>query len=207
MEYYYGYGDLGDKLISECEKEKPDFAHAKDLIAQMDTISISNDDGSENILSEIIMGYPGEAADGIGSGENLPAVIRLFLDSGFDLSMNSGYFGRKCLRNLAWSSYDKYTLDAAKILLDAGVDPEVDTDGESVTALMSIKMQAAGISFISDYNDENLFYTMLQIFEAAGRGAPYHGIDFFTVCIGKKISAIYVFAAREEFSKNSDGTI
>ena len=48
------------------------------------------------------------------------AIIRFFLDHGFDVNKCDGCFGTQCLWALTPSTYDRYMIEATKILLDAG---------------------------------------------------------------------------------------
>ena len=57
MENTYGYKPLSYELITLFRSGAPDFAAAEDLIRRGADVNDQGNDRSENVLSEILMGY------------------------------------------------------------------------------------------------------------------------------------------------------
>ena len=144
MAYDYGYGDLGNKLVELFQSEKIDFDAAEDLIRQGADVNTIGKDDNENILSVVIENLCTSGSDDAASeacnncerddctgcehscdsrqnpGRFMCAVIRFFLDHGFDVNQCDGCFGAQCLEALTLSTFDRYMIEATKLLLDAG---------------------------------------------------------------------------------------
>lgn len=205
------YGLYENELLRECQTYPPNLHKIQTLITNGANVNASDND--DILLGEIIMGYGWRArpkcddcekedeacdtcpenADNHYGGFYLPVLIKLFLDNGFDASVRDGAYGGICLRSLSWSSYDKYILEAAKLLLDAGADPEykMEEDVESVLSRMAVKESAARC-LDEDHEEENLFAAMVEILDAKIKGKDYHNIYYYDAILGKRIDAIYV---------------
>ena len=85
------------------------------VLSSVEDINMFDNDYEETILSDLIGNY-----DLCYNGSLIPDIIRSFIKHGYDVHANDGINGGLCLSQLCWSSYDKYILDAAKVLLDAG---------------------------------------------------------------------------------------
>lgn len=139
----YGYKPLSYELITLLRSGAPDFAAAEDLIRRGADVNDQGDDKGENVLSEILMGYWQSGTDDMAQeecwncelsrnecaacehnlnpnvGESMIKVIRFFLNHGFDVNRNDGRHGAQALNSLTLSSFDRYMIDATKMLLDA----------------------------------------------------------------------------------------
>ena len=220
MAYDYGYGDLGNKLVRLFSSGAPDFDAAEDLIRQGADINAIGKDDDENILSEILNGYWCSRYDDTISacddcdvcdyrdeslcddcehnlnlnpnfGASMCAIIRFFLDNGFDVNKCEGCFGAQCLWALTLSTYDRYMIEATKLLLDAGAK-------NRTISLESTDPDDTPWSFIStegsyqgtcehDYSLANIFEAVYQVYQAVEDGKPYSGIDSYEMAVGKKV--------------------
>ena len=129
MSYDYGYGELENKLIVLLRSGPPDFAAAEELLRQGADVNAVGKSNSENVLSEILDSYGCPYQDDAGKqdadwyaepGAAMCAVIRFFLDHGFDVNRRDGCFGAQCLRALTLTTFDRFMIEATKILFDSG---------------------------------------------------------------------------------------
>lgn len=204
--YDYGFGDLSNALYEALIQYPPNFADAQKLVDMgADIHAKSKSDDDENILAQIILGYPhvdypdeelsNEEFKAYWSnfdGRYLPQIIQFFLDNGFDVARDHQRYGADCLRNLTWSSYDGFILDATKLLLSVGASYDfTDEDHESVMAWVGTK---AAVSSNVSHNDKEsqLFSAMLEILDAHQHGQNYNVIDSWTRCEGLHINQIIV---------------
>lgn len=200
----YGFDMISNKLYEALIAYPPDFKSAQQYIHKgADIHARSKDDDCENILAQIILGYPHvdhpdenlsqEDRDAYWAqydGRYLPEIVRFFLANGFDVTLDHQRFGADCLRNLSWSSYDRYILDATKLLLSAGASYTYeDEDQESVIEWIGTK---ASLSTHTDGNAASalLFCTMWDILDAHRKGEDYTKIDSCLCCIGEKINQV-----------------
>lgn len=223
MAFDYSYGALEDKLIELLQSKAPDFDAAEELIRQGADLNAVGKEDDENILSEILVGYwwprcsdtSGDSCDAcVGKhcdscehhsdlnpalGPSMCAVIRFFLDHGFDVNKCDGCFGAQCLCGLAYSTYDRYMIEATKLLLDAGArnrTVSLTTTDEYETPWSYIATQAGYLSTCEhDHSTANIFEAIYQIYQAVEDGRPYSGIDSYELAIGKKI--LRVLAERD----------
>lgn len=212
MAYDYGYGELNNRLIELFESGTPDFEAAKGLINQgADLNAIGRDDG-ENILSEILGGYwwseYDESPDNLCNhcekencfgcqynnnpnlGQSMCDIIHFFLDNGFDVTKNEGCFGAQCLYALTLSTFDKYMIEATKILFDAGaVNRTVSLNpNESATPWDFIGTEGSYQATCEENHAlANIFEAVYQVYLAVDEGRPYRGIDSYEIAVGKKI--------------------
>ena len=226
MAFDYGYGKLENELIELLRTAAPDFEKAKELIEAGADINKSNSDGDENVLSEIIGGYwftkfdyDDEACKNCEDdekscrdctkcktlnqdpGKSMCDVIRFFLDNGFDVNKNEGRFGAQCLFALVLSTFDRYMIDAIKILLDAGAknrtvsyDPN---DDSTPWDFISTEACYHGC-FDDEHALSNLFDAAYEIYQAVEEGRPYKYIDTFEASVGKKIIKVLVESNNQE---------
>lgn len=215
MDYDYGYGELGNKLISLFRSGAPDFDAAEKLIRQGADINAVGKNCSKNILSEILSGYwwteHGDTVcevcdrceeDHCGDcehnrslnpnlGPSMCAIIRFFLDHGFDVNKCDGCFGAQCLWELTLSTFDRYMIEATKLLFDAGAK-------NRTISLKSTDEYTTPWSFIAtegsyqgtcehNYSTANIFEAVYQIYQSVEDGKPYNGIDSYEMAVGKKI--------------------
>ncbi len=128
------------------------------------------------------------------NGALIPEVIKHFLSNGYDVLANEGANGGLVLSALCWSSYDKYVLDATKVLFDAGAPLEYkssDEDDEFAGVIGSLEWKIPGAwGPDCDYNMANTleaYYAMAKAFEA---GENYKDIDSFHKCIGEIVTKV-----------------
>jgi hypothetical protein len=215
LEYDYGYGELGNKIIELFCSGAPDFDAAEKLIEQGADLNAAGTDDDENILSEILEGYwwseKGDSFDddcddcedthcdhcehnrnlNPNLGSSMCAIIRFFLDHGFDVTKCDDCFGAQCLRALTFSAFDRHMIEATKILFDAGAK-------NRPTSPTSTNRFEEPWSYIStersyqktcecNYATANIYEAVYQIYQAIEDGRPYSGIDSYEIAVGKKI--------------------
>lgn len=216
----YGYGKLENELIALFHSGPPDFAAAEELIRQGADINAIGEDDSENVLSEILSLYERAAyydhicdyrncnefncedcehyVDwGSTPGEAMCAIIRFFLNHGFDVTKHEGCFGAQCLYAVGFSTNDRYMIDATKILLDAGATNRslsLSPDGDKETPMDC--MATAGM--YQEFPLENIYEALYQIYLAIEAGKPYRGIDSYEIAIGKKIRKVLAASDGEQ---------
>jgi len=115
---HYVYGKYEDKLLDLMAEGNADFVQADKLIAAGADINASSDNNDENILSYIILEYRMNHRKNVG--KKLYKIVEYFLSKGFDVNKNDGKYGASCLEAIKFATYDPYTIDLAKLLLDAG---------------------------------------------------------------------------------------
>lgn len=214
-DYDYGYGDLENKLIRLFRSGAPDFATAEDLIRQGADINAVGKDDDENILSEILSGYwwsehgdiISDACDNCDEnhcdncehnrdlnpnlGASMCAIIRFFLAHGFDVNKCDGCFGAQCLWALTLSTFDRYMIEATKLLLDAGaknrtVSPTSTDQDETPWCFIATESSYQGTCEHA-HSTANIFEAVYQVYQAVADGKPYSGIDSYEMAIGKKV--------------------
>lgn len=206
----YGYGELGDKLLTLFRSGPPDFEAADRLLKLgADINAEGNGDEGENILSKILLGYPEYRIDGQeyepdgceepphcsdqnpDCGESMIKIIRYFLDNGFDVTKKNDKYGAWCLYAVVLSVFDAHIIEATKILFDAGAknvqfgESEYDTPSNSVAAEGAYQETCLG-----DYHLGYIYEAVYQIYEAINDGKPYSGIDSYECARGKVINQI-----------------
>ena len=120
-------------------------------------------------------------------------VIQFFLDHGFDVNRNDGKHGAQCLNALTLSSFDRYMIEATKLLFDAGAQNIPVEDDPSETPMNWIGTEGSYQDTCEhDHHLGNIFEATYQVYVAVENGRPYSGIDSYEAAIGKKI--LYVMA-------------
>jgi hypothetical protein len=218
--------DLDAALERAVGQYPPDFKMAKDLLAQGANINAEGYLDSETLLSNIIMGYPRDAAmnpcmqcksDECDEclheyrefdSKFLPEIVRFFIENGYDISKDNNRFGGEALYALCWSSYDSAILDAAKILLDAGADPLYITEDQD-TVLDVVNWKLSGCIPVDDSLELECLYTVLyDIMEAGSKGQDYSKIEWADKVIGRKIEKVFSCASTVKealFAKEVNG--
>lgn len=215
MAYDSGYGDLGDRIIKLFRTGAPDFEAAEELIKQGADLNAIGTDDEENILSEILAGYwysafgdniseackncddhPCEDCDSKRNlnpdlGPSMCKIIRFFLAHGFDVTKRDGCFGAQCLSALTLSTFDRYIIEATKLLLDAGaknrtISPASTDDSETPWTSIGIEGNHQSVCEHA-YALANIYEAVYQIYQALEDGRPYSGIDSYEAAVGKKI--------------------
>lgn len=214
MAYDYGYGDLENKLIELFRSGAPDFGSAEKLIRQGADINAIGKNNCKNILSEILSGYwwseYGDACDNCNEnkcddceqnrnlnpnlGPSMCAIIRFFLDHGFDVNKYDGCFGSQCLWALTLSTFDRYMIEATKILFDAGaknrtISPTSTNTRETPWSFIATEGSYQG-TCEHDHATANIFEAVYQVYQAVEDGKPYNGIDSYEMAVGKKVQKV-----------------
>lgn len=214
----YGYGALENQLIELFRSGAPDFNAAEELIRQGADVNAVGREDDENVLSEILFGYwmsargdsvvdfcedcDASRCNGCRNNRNLNpnmgtsmcAIIRFFLDHGFDVKKCDGCFGAQCLGALRLSTFDRSMIAATKLLLDAGaknrtVSPTSTSQYETPWDLIGYEGSYQG-TCEHDHAAANIFEAAYQIYLAVEEGRPYGGIDSYEMAIGKKIRKV-----------------
>lgn len=216
MSYNYGYGELENKLIELFRSGAPDFAAAEELIKQGADVNAIGKDPDENVLSEILQGYwwskygddmPAECDEcdeencehcqhnkvdkNPELGKSMCHIIRFFLSNGFDVNKFDGCYGAQCLYALTLSTYDRYFLEATKLLFDAGAknrNTSYDERCDGDTPWDFVGMEGSYQDTCEhDHSNGNLYEAVYQMYQAVDEGRPYSGIDTYEAAIGKKV--------------------
>ena len=189
---HYVYGKYEDKLLDLMAEGNADFVQADKLIALGADINASGDNNDENILSYIILEYRMNHRKNVG--KKLYKIVEYFLAKGFDVNKNDGKYGVACLESLIFATFDPYTIDLAKLLLDEGArnvsyDDKrgYDTLHESFSTESSFQRLCCNDEHLS-----NIFESVYQVFEAQKNGRDYHGVDWYGKAVGQHIWKVYV---------------
>lgn len=211
----YGYGELENKLIELFRSGAPDFDAAAALIRQGADINALGNDDESNILSEILMGYWWathninliDACDTCDKsqcidcehnqnlnptlGSSMCAIIRFFLEHGFDVNKCDGCFGAQCLWALTLSTFDRHMIEATKILLDAGaknrtISPTSTDEDETPWSFIASEGSYQDVCEHS-HSTGNIFEAVYQIYQAVEDSKPYSGIDSYEMAINKTV--------------------
>ena len=117
---------LEKELIELCHQCPPDIEAVNAKIAEGADVNAMT--SYEPVLADVICGF-GKKLTEYGyedySCQLLPDIVRVFLDAGYDVSRNNGFHGGFALFELTNCCPGPEILDAARILLDAGADPDV----------------------------------------------------------------------------------
>lgn len=207
MDYDNGYGEFENKLIDLLRSGAPDLNAAEELIRQGADLNAIGKNDDENILSEILIGY-WETEDGDTNsdscddsehdpdldpdlGASMCAIIRFFLDHGFDVDKRDGCFGAQCLYSLTLSTFDRYMIEATKLLFDAGaknrtISPTSTDEADTPWSFIATEGSYQG-TCEHDRATANIFEAVYQVYQAVEDGKPYQGIDSYEIATGKKI--------------------
>lgn len=224
MSYDYGYGELENRLIELFRSGAPDFDAAEKLIIRGADVNATGKETDENILSEILQGYwwtksgddfPEECdfceEDNCEQcqhnvdknpelGQSMCQVIQFFLSHGFDVNKFDGCYGAQCLYALTLSTFDRYFLEATKILFDAGAkncNTSYDERCDGGTPWEFVGTEGS-YQDTCEHNHSlgNIYEAVYQMYLAVDEGRPYNGIDTYEVAVGKKI--LKVVAGRDD---------
>ena len=195
------------QLCSISETLPVDWTAFDALLSSIPDINVIDEDAwEETYLSSCI-----ENIDAYHSGEILVDMIRHFLAQGYDVGANEGKNGGLCLSQLCWSSYDRYIIDAAKVLLSAGAPinyPSKDDEPDEPTGVMgSIDWKISGAWVVDkDYSWANTLETYYQIVKAIEKEQPYENINTYHNCVGKKLEHVE-FLGKDNLCRDENGLI
>ena len=100
-------------------------------------------------------------------GELTVELTKLFLKHGYDVQANNGYNGAICLDALCWSSYDKYVLHAAELLLDAGANTHIKIDDDFEDGILNSISWKLGYWHTGEFKSANMFEAYYRMITAA----------------------------------------
>lgn len=217
MSINYGFGELENKLIDLFRDGLPDFNAADELIRQGADINAVGECKEENVLSEILYCYKYTAQKIISddlcedcyegscegcenrvtthdAGVSMLEVIRYFLKNGFNVNKCDGCFGAQCLWALALSTFDKYMIEAVKLLFDAGAKNRTattDSDDQDETPWNYVGTEGS-YQAVCEHNHSlaNIYEAMYQVYQAVEDGKPYSGISTYEAALGKTVLKI-----------------
>lgn len=162
-------------------------------LSEIEDINIYDEDNDETLLSSIIM-----EGDFYEHGEELPEAIRHFIKFGYDVTKNDGLNGYLPLFQLCMSSYDRYILDAAKLLLDAGA-PTVckptmyieDADDEQASVKEAVDWEKSYAWAVDgSYDWANILQAYSTMIVARNEGKDYHLVNSFHECLNCTLSKV-----------------
>lgn len=172
-----------ENIYNEFSKKQIDWnLLEKYIISLGDYINHYDEEYEECILSQAYM----EHKDG---KDNLQ-LTELFIKHGFDVTANEGRNGVSCLRALCWSSYDKYILKIAEMLLDAGVNASISIKEDEDEGVLSCISWKFGGWNTGEYDSANIFAAYYEMIDRQQKGKLYKGIRAFRDAVGKKVSKI-----------------
>ncbi len=197
-----------EKLIALCLENPVDMEAVAKAVDRLEDINadVPGED-NENILSLIISSF-GEmyydergykVVKPVASGEYLPYIIRLFIEKGFAVNKNMGKFGGRCFVNLCRSSSDKYIIDAAKVLLENGVVPNVSlvfekSVSEVKDCVAEIIENEINLRYdLEDFKTAGYLHTLNTLARAYLYKKNWRKIHSFEKAIGKRINSVKVF--------------
>lgn len=170
-------GELEKQLIDLCHQCPPDLEAIKAKIAEGADVNANNGGAisRDSLLSEVIYHFGYIDLDNHSEKYGckfLPDVIKIILDAGFNVTLDEGKYGAMCLSNLILCVIDKYILDAAKLLLDAGADANIapydDTPYDS--ALQIIWNEESFLRCEWEYEDAAILYQLGELIESHMEG-------------------------------------
>lgn len=185
MKKYEEFLDIFSEGTPDFQKAETMLKNGLDINYNMSQVS---DGGFNNLLAEII------CCMDMDTPPCLCKTIQFFFSHGFDVHMDNNNYGRECLSSLAFSTYDKQIIAAAKLLLDAGAkitDENGELDYED-SPIHAIDIEGSYQNTCeNNYHCGNLFKAVYQIFEAVIDGKAYDKIDTYENAIGEKIEKVY----------------
>ena len=171
------------------KSEEIDWNIFDEELRKIEDINIYDEKYEETILTELL-----HEDCFYKNGALMPEVIKHFLINGYDVLANEGANGGLVLSALCWSSYDKYVLESAKVLFNAGAPLEYkssDEDDEFAGVIGSLEWKIPGAwGPDCDYamaNTLEAYYVMAKAYEAK---EEYKDIDSFHKCIGEIVTKV-----------------
>ncbi len=213
MKETFGFQPLSYELITLLESGPPDFQAAEELLRKGADINDSSTVLDENVLSDILLGYcdtclcndPDKSecdykshdclscpkSRNPNSGESMLQIIQFFLDHGFDLNRENGCYGAMCLTSLKFSTYDRYIVNATKLLLSAGAQnvPPYEDDDDSLLAIYDTEYSYQ-VCCENNYFIANIMEAVYMIYLALEEGRDYSSIDAFEASYSKTIFSV-----------------
>ena len=172
------------KLLS---KRSVNWIEIEEIIKSLGNhINDKYDDGT--ILSELYFD-----SHSYERGEILVKLTQLFLQYGYDVHANDDFNGAICLHNLCWSSYDKYVLHAAELLLNVGANTHIKIDDDDEDGILNSISWKLGYWNTGEYESANMFEAYYQMVQAEQAGEDYHGIRDASDCLNMTATKVECF--------------
>lgn len=176
------------KIVATCPVRWDSFDA---VLSDIENINCLSEDEDETVLTEFLF-----SADFFKMGQEMPTAVQHFLNAGYDVLVNGGRNGVLALKDLCWTSYDKYVVDAARVLLDAGSPTSYESESalpgdDEGNVLSTIGWKSSGAWVVDkDYEWANILIAYQNLIETYNRCLDYHGIRVYHDCIGKALSGI-----------------
>ncbi|MBQ8636699.1 MAG: hypothetical protein IJ423_01735 [Clostridia bacterium] len=171
------------------KKDNIDWNLFDEKLKEIEDINIFDEKYEQTILTELL-----HKDRFYKNGALMPEVIKHFLVNGYDVLANEGANGGLALSTLCWSCYDKYVLESAKVLFDAGAPLEYkssDEDDEFAGVIGSLEWKIPGAwgphCNYAMANTLEAYYAMAKAYEAE---EDYKDIDSFHKCIGEIVTKV-----------------
>ena len=183
-----------DNLREELQKKNKDWTKIEEEIKTLENINWCDFD-DETILS----GFYHDDLD----GKDLLKLTELFLKNGYDVKANERFNGYSPLHWLCWSCYDRYILEIAEMLLDAGADPNLPEflkgkNGDNDTGVIGDIAFKFGNWYTGEWETANLMEAYYEMVEAFLKGESYKGIRAVDEAYGKIITSVQKITRRNE---------
>ena len=185
-----------DKLCKIISAKTVDWDRFDLALRTISDINVSYD--GDTILSELYHDCP--------DGTVLVEVTKRFLKNGYDVSANNGLNGSQCLHNLCWATFDRYILDAAKLLLAVGartdlpLDMDEENSSEDSGVKGSISWRLGGDWVEGDYTIANIFEAYWEVVEACEAGKDFQAISVFDECVDETLARVDLIPTGENCS-------
>ena len=181
-----------EKLSGLLSKKVVNWGDVESMIEALgDDINYKYSDGIDDdctILSELYY-----SLDFHKCGAILVELTRLFLEHGYDVHANDDFNGAICLHNLCWSSYDKYVLPAAELLLNAGANTHIKIEDDFEDGILNSISWKLGYWHIGEYKSANMFEAYYQMIQAEQAGEDYRGIRDVSDCLDMVVTKVECF--------------
>lgn len=183
-----GMDKIIKRLMSIVKRKAVDWNAFDAVLSEVKDINAFDDVYEGTILTEYI-----HQSFFFMNGALLPGSVCHFLTCGYDVRANGGRNGYLALKELCWSTYDRYLLDAARILLAAGApifcQMEGDDTVDSLFDHLAWKLDGAWTSD-GDYEAANIFVAYQAMAKAAHAQKDYTGIGSYLDCVGRPLTAV-----------------
>lgn len=180
-----------DRLTAVTDNRPVDWDEFDRVLKEIGDLNVFDEKYEETILDEYL-----KEADYYHDGAYMPEAIRRFLKYGYDVSANDGRNGGIALSSLCWSSYDRYILDAAKVLMNAGapvvyrsMDDDPESEPEGVLGSIGWKLSGAWV-VDKDYDWANILEAYYTMVKAHMCGDDYNSIFCHQECLGCKLTKV-----------------
>ncbi len=203
----FTFDEAVEALCKIANREPIDWEAFDNVLSQIEDINQWDDRADETILSDFF-----KSVDALHNGQKLVHATRCFLAHGYDVKANEGRNGGLALSSLSWSSYDRYVLDVAKLLMDAGAPldypPYEDDDDDECGVFGSIGWRISGAwGPDKDYDTANIFEAYYAIANAYKDGKDYRSISSFLDCVGAQLTHISAVKSEDDRCIEQEGIV